>query len=86
MLSYIPADLVYMDVPKITVGIPAANIFNPLIWLAFIQMSGDMEISCDEEVLSEKKETAVDYGILLLSVAANRPFWQRVHSPRRDGY
>ena len=27
--------------------------FNPLVWLAFCLMSADMEISCDEKVISK---------------------------------
>lgn len=47
--------------------------FNPLCWLAFYLMSRDMEMSCDEKVLSHggsKKE----YSTVLLSFAANRRF------------
>lgn len=47
--------------------------FNPLCWLAFIMMSRDMELSCDEKVLSlgfaSKK-----YSSTLLSFAAAKRF------------
>jgi len=48
--------------------------FNPLAWIAFLLMSVDMEMSCDESVL---KEVGVDakkvYSYSLLSFSANRP-------------
>ena len=49
--------------------------FNPLMWLAFVLMSRDMEMSCDEKVLqnlgeSEKKE----YSSFLLALAAPAGF------------
>ncbi|MGO4183491.1 M56 family metallopeptidase [Paenibacillus sp. TAF43_2] len=47
--------------------------FNPLAWLAFILMAKDMEMSCDEKVLSETGSgIAKDYCTSLLSFAANR--------------
>jgi beta-lactamase regulating signal transducer with metallopeptidase domain len=49
--------------------------FNPFVWIAFILMSADMEMSCDESVLREmgmnmKKE----YSLLLLSLAMGKRF------------
>ncbi len=46
--------------------------FNPLVWVSFVLMTKDMEMSCDERVLKElgtgiKK----DYSTSLLSLAAN---------------
>jgi len=47
--------------------------FNPLAWAAFILMSADMEMSCDERVLKELGADAKkDYSHSLLSMAANR--------------
>lgn len=47
--------------------------FNPLAWLAFILMAKDMEMSCDEKVLSETGSgIAKEYCTSLLSFAANR--------------
>jgi len=47
--------------------------FNPLVWLAFILMTKDMEMSCDEKVLSETGTDIVhDYSTSLLAFAANR--------------
>ena len=47
--------------------------FNPLAWAAFLLMSVDMEMSCDERVLKEMGgETKKDYSLSLLSLAANR--------------
>ena len=47
--------------------------FNPLVWLAFMLMGVDMEMSCDEHVLKEMGgETKKDYSLLLLSLATDR--------------
>ncbi|WP_053372893.1 M56 family metallopeptidase [Paenibacillus sp. FJAT-27812] len=49
--------------------------FNPLAWLAFALMAKDMEMSCDEKVLSETdSDIAKEYCTSLLSFAANRRF------------
>ena len=49
--------------------------FNPLAWLAFLLMSKDMEMSCDERVLKELgggDEIKKGYSSALLSLAAER--------------
>jgi len=47
--------------------------FNPLMWLAFILMSKDMEMSCDESVLRKLGECAKnDYSCSLLSLSLKR--------------
>ncbi len=44
--------------------------FNPLAWIAFVLMSKDMELSCDEHVLKEMKEDIKkSYANSLLSLA-----------------
>jgi len=48
--------------------------FNPLCWLAFALMSRDMEMSCDEKVLSWEENIRKAYSITLLSFATNRRF------------
>ena len=48
--------------------------FNPLCWLAFYLMNRDMELSCDEHVLSGSADAQVDYSASLLSFAAPRQF------------
>ncbi len=48
--------------------------FNPLCWLSFYLMGKDMEMSCDEKVLSKEKGSVKDYSMSLLSFAANRRF------------
>lgn len=48
--------------------------FNPLCWLAFVLMGRDMEMSCDEKVLSSEEHSAKAYSTSLLSFAANRRF------------
>ena len=49
--------------------------FNPLVWLAFVLMTKDMEMSCDEKVLLKTGEEIVhEYSTSLLSFAANRRF------------
>ncbi|MCL2391844.1 MAG: M56 family metallopeptidase [Oscillospiraceae bacterium] len=47
--------------------------FNPLVWLAYVLMGMDMEMSCDERVLKELgSETRKEYSIALLSLASQR--------------
>ena len=47
--------------------------FNTLVWIAFILMSKDMELSCDERVLKEMDEgIKKPYANSLLSLAAGR--------------
>ncbi|WP_063892677.1 M56 family metallopeptidase [Paenibacillus sp. Leaf72] len=50
--------------------------FNPLVWVAFMLMSRDMEFSCDERVLKKMDfDVAIkkSYASSLLSLAADRP-------------
>ena len=47
--------------------------FNPLAWIAFLLMSADMEMSCDERVLKEMG-TKADYSRTLVSFASKRRF------------
>ncbi len=48
--------------------------FNPIVWIAFMLMSTDMELSCDERVLKEMDEGIIKpYANSLLSLAAGRP-------------
>ena len=47
--------------------------FNPLVWVAYLIMSIDMELSCDERVLKEmNEEIKKPYANLLLSLATGR--------------
>lgn len=47
--------------------------FNPFVWIAFILMSRDMELSCDERVLKEMNEDVKKpYANSLLSLATGR--------------
>lgn len=48
--------------------------FNPLVWLAFYLMSRDMEMSCDEKVLSKAENANCDYSNTLLSLAVKQRF------------
>lgn len=48
--------------------------FNPLCWLAFVLMSRDMEMRCDEWVLGTKDDLRCAYSSTLLSFAAKRHF------------
>jgi len=53
--------------------IVAIHWFNPLVWIAFMLMSTDMELSCDEKVLNEiNEEIKKPYAKSLLSLAAGR--------------
>lgn len=47
--------------------------FNPLVWVAFLLMGVDMELSCDERVLKEiGGEMKKNYSMTLLSMASER--------------
>lgn len=47
--------------------------FNPLVWLAFVLMSADMEMSCDERVIKDMGgEIKKAYSASLLSLATGR--------------
>ncbi len=49
--------------------------FNPLVWLMFVLLAKDMEMACDEAVLSElgeDKELKKAYSASLLNLAAGR--------------
>lgn len=47
--------------------------FNPLVWIAFILMTADMEMSCDERVLKEMGgDIKKAYSTSLLSMATGR--------------
>jgi hypothetical protein len=47
--------------------------FNPLVWIAFVLMSTDMELSCDERVIKEMgSEIKRDYSASLLSLASEK--------------
>ncbi len=48
--------------------------FNPLVWLGFYLMSRDMEMSCDERVLSDMEGEAKDYSRTLLAFAEGKRF------------
>ncbi len=49
--------------------------FNPLVWIAFMLMSMDMELSCDERVIKELNEDIKKpYANSLLSLATGRHF------------
>ena len=47
--------------------------FNPLVWVAYLIMSIDMELSCDERVLKDmNEEIKKPYANSLLSLATGR--------------
>lgn len=47
--------------------------FNPLVWISFMLMSKDMEMSCDERVLKELgTQIKKDYSTSLLSLSVNK--------------
>ncbi len=51
----------------------AIHWFNPIVWLAFLVMSSDMELSCDERVIKEMGgDVKKGYSLSLLSLAAER--------------
>ncbi|HHX60695.1 MAG TPA: hypothetical protein GX707_08280 [Epulopiscium sp.] len=47
--------------------------FNPLVWVAFLLMGKDMELACDEKVISEMgNEIKKDYSHFLLSLSSSK--------------
>lgn len=49
--------------------------FNPLVWIAFVLMSEDMELSCDESVIRQLGSgIKKDYSTSLLALSAGRRF------------
>ena len=52
----------------------SVNWFNPVIWLSFVLMGKDMEMSCDEVVLSRGNHDSVTYSKTLLSLATENRF------------
>lgn len=47
--------------------------FNPLVWIAFVLMSIDMELSCDEKVLKEMdRDIKKHYANSLFSLATGK--------------
>ncbi len=54
-------------------GLLCVHWFNPFVWVAFIFMSRDMEMSCDERVLGTGN-ISTDYSSALLSFAQNKRF------------
>ncbi|MBQ1685398.1 MAG: hypothetical protein II072_07810 [Clostridia bacterium] len=48
--------------------------FNPLVWIGFRLMNRDMEMSCDENVLSEREDIGGEYSNTLLSFAVKKRF------------
>ena len=48
--------------------------FNPFVWIAFLLMGADMEMSCDEHVLQALgDQTKADYSRTLVTLATRRP-------------
>ena len=67
-------DTVFKAIGLITV---ALHWFNPLVWLAYKLFVQDMEMSCDEEVISELgANVKADYSMSLVSFAS------RNHQPK----
>lgn len=53
----------------------AIHWFNPLAWAAFLLLSRDIEVACDEKVLRELgQEVKADYSATLLALATNGRF------------
>ncbi|MBQ1375765.1 MAG: hypothetical protein IIY69_05735 [Clostridia bacterium] len=52
----------------------ALHWFNPLVWLSFYLMSRDMEMSCDEKVLSQSGGIKKAYSMALLLFAVRERF------------
>lgn len=51
--------------------------FNPLVWLAFVLMEKDMEMSCDEAVLKKLgMDVKKEYSLSLLSLSTEKPMFR----------
>ena len=51
----------------------AVHWFNPIMWISFMLMTRDMEMSCDEKVMKNLGEDIrADYSYSLLNLAVNR--------------
>ena len=62
-------------VKPIAFGVLSIHWFNPLVWIAFVLMSTDMELSCDEKVIKEMGSGIKKvYSASLLSLASGRHF------------
>ncbi|MBR5474293.1 MAG: hypothetical protein IKU83_02665 [Lachnospiraceae bacterium] len=61
-------------VKAVAFGLLILHWFNPLVWLAFVLMSRDMEMRCDEYVLSQEEGICKAYSTSLLNFATNRRF------------
>lgn len=46
--------------------------FNPFVWIAYVYMIKDMEMSCDEKVLTKMKDVSKEYSTSLLAFATNK--------------
>lgn len=58
-------------IKAVSYGLLCLHWFNPLVWLAFLQLEGTMEFSCDEAVVSRLgEEQKKEYSRTLLIVAA----------------
>ncbi len=56
-------------------GVLCIHWFNPFVWLSFVMMSRDMEMSCDEKVIKDLgSEAKSEYSTSLLSMALSRSF------------
>ena len=54
-------------------GTACIHWFNPLVWLAFVLMENDMEMSCDEAVLRKLGiESKKEYSLSLLSLSSEK--------------
>lgn len=64
-------------VKLVAYGAVCVHWFNPLVWLAFILMESDMEMSCDEAVLRKMgTDSKKEYSLSLLSLSSERTVFQ----------
>ena len=54
-------------------GVVCIHWFNPLVWLAFVLMESDMEMSCDEAVIKKiGMDSKKEYSLSLLSLSTEK--------------
>jgi beta-lactamase regulating signal transducer with metallopeptidase domain len=60
--------------------------FNPLVWAAFLLLSADMEMACDEQVVKRLGlKIRCDYALSLVRIASGRSLLAENKAPWLDG-
>lgn len=61
--------------------------FNPMIWIMFILVNHDMEITCDEKVLRNyDNNDKISYAYALISIAESKNTWIPIYNAFKDNF